>query len=179
MAVYGSRATNVAQRRFGCLLAFCSTTTAVIQRTSCRDDSVVCWLSAVPLRPSCSERSAETLLRSAVILWFWLTVAVVATVFATAVLSRVLASPSRFDIRCAFRLLSVNFSHFTLYVDTSTYSLKIIPYMWLTHTCTSSDIRAHTLEYMTLLCPLYFHPDLPACRDASHLYPVSFYTPCF
>ena len=39
-----------------------------MQRTSCRDYSVVCCRSVVPLRPSCSERRAETIRLSAVVL---------------------------------------------------------------------------------------------------------------
>ena len=77
----------------------------------------------------------------------------------------VLASPRR----CGYSLLisavfSVNFSRFTRYfqpkgsVDTSTSSLKVIPFTWFTHTCPSPDIRAPTLDYATLLCPPYFHP---------------------
>ena len=65
---YGRRAANVVQTRFSCLLSFCPTATAVVQRTSCRQDSVVCCRSALPLRPSCSERRADTIQLSAVVL---------------------------------------------------------------------------------------------------------------
>ena len=37
----------------------------VVPLTSCRDDSVVCCRSAVPLRPSCGEHRTETIVLSA------------------------------------------------------------------------------------------------------------------
>ena len=70
VAVYGRRTANVVQRRFGCLLSFCRTTTVVGRRTSHGDDSVVCCRSAVPLRPSCGEHRTETIRLSAAVLTY-------------------------------------------------------------------------------------------------------------
>lgn len=70
-AVYFCHATNVVQRRFGCLLLFCCT--AIVQWISHRDDSVVCCRSSIRLWPSCQESSAETILRPAIVLLFWST----------------------------------------------------------------------------------------------------------
>ena len=53
MAVYSRRAENVVQRRFCYRQSFCRSATAVVQRTSDRDDSVICGRSVVALRPSC------------------------------------------------------------------------------------------------------------------------------
>ena len=70
VAVYGRRTTNIVQRRFGCLLAFCRTATAAVPRTSCindyvvvprtycRDDFALCSRSGVVLRPQSFWRSA-------------------------------------------------------------------------------------------------------------------------
>ena len=68
VAVYGRRTANVVQRRYSCLLSLWRTAPAVVQRTLCRDDSVVCRLSGVLLQPSCSERCLETTLLSVVFL---------------------------------------------------------------------------------------------------------------
>ena len=49
-------------------LPLTSPSTVVVQLTSCRDDSVVCCRSAVPLRSSGGEHRTETILLSAVVL---------------------------------------------------------------------------------------------------------------
>ena len=46
------------------------TATAVVQRMSHRDDSIVCRRSGIRLKPSCRDRSEDTILRSAVVLSF-------------------------------------------------------------------------------------------------------------
>ena len=143
MAIYSCCATNVVQRRFSCPLSFCRTATAVVRQTSHGDNSVICCCSSIQLRPSCRERNAEMILRSA-ILSFWRTAAIVATIFLR---NRVVVSIVSFWCHLATLIVSahlsyvsVNSSRFTGYfltlgsVDTSTSSLKVIPYTWLTHT---------------------------------------------
>ena len=89
--------------------------TVVVPRTSCRDDSVVCCHSAVPLRPSCSERRMKTIQLPAVVQAF------------------------RYGCHDSF-----------------------------------SD-RVATLDYATLLCPLYF--TVICWSRSSHVYPVSYSEP--
>ena len=55
VAVYGRRAGNAVQRRSCCLLSFWRTVPAVVQRTLCTDDVVLCRRSGVQFRLSCSD----------------------------------------------------------------------------------------------------------------------------
>ena len=111
MAVYSCCVANVAQRQFDCLLSFIlpqahsgglwNTCVSLSLTCSQRNNSVVCFCSAIPLRPSCIERHTQTILLSAVVLAyssghraanvvqrqfcalpsFWRTVVVATTVF--------------------------------------------------------------------------------------------------
>ena len=62
MAVYGRRAANAVQRRFCCLQSFWRTVPAVVQRTLCTDDVVLCCRSVV-LSYSSGCRAANVVYR--------------------------------------------------------------------------------------------------------------------
>ena len=74
----GCRAANVVYRRCCALLSFWRTVPAVVQRTLCTDDVVLCRRSGVQFRLPCSERCVQTMLCSAVV---QATATVVAPVF--------------------------------------------------------------------------------------------------
>ena len=63
----GCRAANVVYRRCCALPSFRRTVPAVVQRTLCTDDVVLCRRSGVQFRLSCSERCVQTMLCSAVV----------------------------------------------------------------------------------------------------------------